>query len=201
MTETQFRLIDNREAKQLGQNLAPAFFNDPMAVFLMPDEAKRLRQIRWFFTFTYSYAQRFGTVYANDDLSAGSAWLKPGHTSMTSLNMLRVGLWKAPFAFGLSAFARLGKFSDAAEKVHKRLAPGDHWYLLALGVAPDSQKNGLGTSALNAGLEKADATGLPVYLETMTESNVEYYLKRGFEVAEKYDVESQVTTWAMIRQP
>lgn len=200
MGEPAFRLIDNKEANQLGQNLAPAFFDDPMAVFLMPDREKRVRQIRWFFTFTYSYAQRWGTVYANDDLSAGSAWLKPGHTSMTSLNMLRVGLWKAPFTFGMSAFARLGKFSEAADKVHKRLAPGDHWYLLALGVAPDSQKKGLGSGALNAGLEEADATGLPVYLETMTEANVDYYLKRGFEVAEKYEVESAVTTWAMIRQ-
>ena len=35
----------------------------------------------------------------------------------------------------------------------------------------------------------------------MTQSNVDYYQKRGFEGAEEFDVDDQLHVWAMVRQP
>jgi len=196
---TPIHIATESDSKQLGEPVSEAFFNDPMAVYLMPDESKRRSQLKWFFSTTYRYCQRWGEVHTNDSFTAGSAWLKPGHTSMTSLNLMRIGFCQAPFRLGMTGFKNLGKFSDEADSTHKRLMPDDHWYLLALGVAPSSQKSGLGTAALSAGLQKAASSNLPVYLETMTEQNVEYYLKRDFRVAEEYILGSQVRTWAMIK--
>ena len=53
---------------------------------------------------------------------------------------------------------------------------------MAVGTSPTRQGTGLGSSLLQLGTSKADAAGIPCYLETATESNVAFYSKRGFEV-------------------
>ena len=54
----------------------------------------------------------------------------------------------------------------------------------------------------SAGASQAEIAGLPCYLETMTESNVEYYARRNFEVVAEFTIpEGGPRTWAMVRQP
>jgi ribosomal protein S18 acetylase RimI-like enzyme len=68
------------------------------------------------------------------------------------------------------------------DEIHRRVMPEPHWYLWALGVAPTAQGHGIGGSLLGPVLARADAAGLPCYLETQTERNVAFYRKHGFEV-------------------
>lgn len=56
-------------------------------------------------------------------------------------------------------------------------------------------------AAIDVGAAKAAESGLPVYLETMTEDNVEYYTKRDFKIAEEFLVDGHLKTWAMVRHP
>ncbi len=192
-------LVSGEEAKRLGTTISEVFFDVPMTVYLMPDTSKRRNQLEWFFSTIYRYCQRWGEVYADADLTAGSAWLLPGHNSMSTLNLLRIGFWQMPIKLGWSGSTRLMKPSDATEKVHKRVMPSPHRYLLTLGVTADSQGTGLGTALLNPETKRAGQSNLPVYRETMTEKNVDYYSKRGYVVAEEFVVDSQVRTWAMIK--
>jgi hypothetical protein len=51
-------------------------------------------------------------------------------------------------------------------------------------------------------LARADASGLPCYLETMNESNVPFYRKHGFVVVSDGEVpERGLRVWAMVREP
>ena len=54
--------------------------------------------------------------------------------------------------------------------------------LQLLGVEPSRQRRGLGGALIRPGLEHADAGNLACYLETENRRNVEFYLKRGFNM-------------------
>ncbi len=88
--------------------------------------------------------------------------------------------------------------------MHRQLVDGPHWYLWALGVAPERQGQGIGGALLAPILARADAEGLPCYLETQTEANVAFYARRGFEVLAADELPGQpvsVPMWYMAREP
>ncbi len=102
--------------------------------------------------------------------------------------MVRAGMLLAPFKVGLGAFRRFLSISDYIEKLHKRDMPEDHWYLMILGVDTAKQGQGIGGSIIQPILARADADGLPCYLETMKEINVAFYEKHGFQVVVEDDL-------------
>lgn len=197
----ELRKLRPGEEKQLAETMSAAFFDDPLMKFMVPDEEKRMAKGKWFFEKATVYCDRWGEVYTNDDVSGGAAWLTPGNTTMSTMRLLRSGFWKMPFRMGLGAFSRFNKLDSAANAVHKKHVPGDHWYLLGLGTHPDDQNSGIGSAAIEIGAVKAATAGLPVYLETMTQDNADYYSKRGFRVAEEILIEDKVTIWAMVKDP
>lgn len=181
--------------------MSAAFFSDPLMEYLVPDEGKRGAKSRWFFEKAIAYCTRWGEVYTNDDMSGGAAWLSPGNTTMSTMRVLRAGFWQMPFQMGFGAFSRFNKLDSTAAAIHKKHVPGDHWYLLGVGTHPDKQGSGIGSAAIEIGAAKAAEAGIPVYLETNTESNVTYYSNRGFRVAEEFVVDGKLKTWAMVRDP
>ena len=93
---------------------------------------------------------------------------------------------------------RLGEHVDS---VHQRLAPFKHWFLQAIGVAPQIQGEGYAGKLLRPMLARMDEEGIPCYLETLEEQNVPLYEHFGFEVIEKSNVpETSLTNWAMLRE-
>ena len=87
------------------------------------------------------------------------------------------------------------------DQLHRRIMPKPHWYLWALGVAPEHQGQGIGGDLLSPTLVQAQEMGLPCYLETETEDNVAFYTKRGFEVAYEAELsESGFRLWFMTRK-
>jgi ribosomal protein S18 acetylase RimI-like enzyme len=88
------------------------------------------------------------------------------------------------------------------DKIHKREAPGPHWYLWALGVEPGHQGQGIGSRLIQPVLARADKDGVPCYLETQTEGNVAFYQKQGFEVvSDGWVPEQEIRVWTMLREP
>jgi len=113
--------------------------------------------------------------------------------------MLRVGMGALPFRAGINGFVRFMRALSAVEKFHKAVK-GPHWYLMAIGTSPSRQGTGLGSALLELGTSKADAAGIPCYLETATESNVAFYSKRGFEVTGEANLLA-FTLRGMVRPP
>lgn len=199
MVKTVLEPIDRRGVPQLARSMAKAFFTDPLMTYIVPEDDRRRVVGEWFFAKAIGYCQKWGEVHADASLSGGAAWLPPGNTSMSTIRIMRAGFWQAPFRLGVGGFSRFNKVDEATRMVHKKAVPGDHWYLLLLGVDPDRQKSGIGSAAIEMGVAKAAVKKLPIYLETMTESNVAYYSKRGFTVAEEFVIDGEVRTWAMVR--
>ena len=73
-----------------------------------------------------------------------------------------------------------------------------HWYLGTLGVDPPAQNTGVGRALLREFLVRADADGLPAYLETDRSENVAFYRRSRFEVSGRTEILG-VHVWRMLR--
>jgi ribosomal protein S18 acetylase RimI-like enzyme len=194
--------LQDHQLHDSGHVLGRAFFDDPLTRWCVPDDGLRRRVLPWFFTKTTSIGMRWGEVHTTPDTVEGSAiWLPPGQTKVTLGQLWRVGLLLAPLKFGPSSFMRFMKIMNTFEHLHDRDMPGSHWYLFVLGVDPPRQGQGLGGALMGPVLARADAEGLPCYLETQKEINVPFYRKHGFEVVVEDDIANGPHYWTMKRPP
>lgn len=192
--------LKNRAAEAL----AAAFSGDPTFVYTIPDAEVRRGAVRRFFNAAVDYAMHFGEVYTNPEVSGAACWLPPGGNEASLWRMLRTGfaLPRAVLAMPAESRRRMSDFMNYNDAVHARVIKRPHWYLSALGVAPDFQRRGIGGALLAPVLARADAAGTACYLETQTEDNTRFYTRYGFAVVEKGEVPGHGwPMWAMLREP
>lgn len=93
--------------------------------------------------------------------------------------------------------------SKAAERQVEPLHPNkQHLYLGAIGTSRAMQGRGLATKTLTPLLQVSDDRALEVWLETSSQSNVEFYRRLGFDVADHLVIEGGgPDVWVMSRQP
>ena len=182
-----------------------AFFDDPAFTFTFADDAERRRRLPWLMQVGIGCGLRFGHV----DTTAGSmlghaVWLRPGQTHVTPEMLEAMGFGEAEERLGEKALARFGAFIETGSEAHERLMPRPHWYLMILGVDPPFQGRGVGSTLITPTLARADADGLPCYLETSKERNLAFYRRHGFDVRHEADVvdgRDRLHVWMMVREP
>jgi ribosomal protein S18 acetylase RimI-like enzyme len=179
-----------------------AFHADPLMVLALPAAAHRARAVPAVYGGILRYARRYGRGHALPDGSAMACWLPPGASSPTFPRMLRAGMLAIPVALGLRAYLKLDAFERHAEALHRKHAPGRHWYLWAIGVDPTRKGRGLGRALLAPVLAEADAERLPCYLETQNPGNLPFYTGLGFELLEASPVPGHgLAVHALMRPP
>jgi ribosomal protein S18 acetylase RimI-like enzyme len=183
--------------------LARAFHDDPLFNFLVPD---LLSQGRANLTFMHSLvadARGFGEIWVarvGAKIAGAAVWLPPGAYPR--------GAWRETLGVlrDLRSVPRLGsrlfvsiRLQNEIQRAHHRMKE-PHWYLSLLGADPMFQRSGAGTALLAPILERSDAEGMPVYLETQKEENLPWYHRFGFEVVEELRVTGSPSMWAMRRR-
>jgi ribosomal protein S18 acetylase RimI-like enzyme len=193
--------LEPSQSRRAAALLARAFHDDPVYRLTLPDEGKRASALAWLFGRVVRYCILYGHTFTTPELDGIAGWLPPGHTSLTFGRIIRSRLYLTPFKLGLSAYRRFDAYMRYADELHTRLAPGPHWYLWVIGVEPARQGQGIGSKLLQPILARADADGVPCYLETEGERNVRFYQKHGFKVAHQGLVPKLgVGVWAMLRE-
>lgn len=134
------------------------------------------------------------SVWTTPDLSGLACWFPPGTAKLNFRESLAEALPFLPE--GLPRLGRAARFESA---IKERWPKEPHWYLAILSVSPESQGKGQGGALLGPGLERADAQGVPAYLETQRERNVGFYERFGFELVEKIMVDGELPVWLMYR--
>ncbi|MBE1577055.1 GNAT family N-acetyltransferase [Amycolatopsis roodepoortensis] len=142
---------------------------------------------------------RIGMVY-------GRVWVADGGRA--------VAVWSVPGQDRSPAFAEVGPMlselsgdraaaaeaAEAALAPHRSKTPG--WFLDAVGTAPDAQGQGLGSAVLMPGIQEAERTGHPAFLDTCGEANLRFYQRLGFEVTAEVRLPGNgPLTWCMRRDP
>lgn len=95
-----------------------------------------------------------------------------------------------------NALLRLLRLNAANER-HRPHEP--HWYLHLAGCDPAAQGRGLGGAVIRAGIARAQADGVPTYLETGKEAKIGLYRNFGFDVLDTWQLPDGPTIWSMLR--
>jgi GNAT superfamily N-acetyltransferase len=177
--------------------LARAFYGDPIFGWLIPNAASRRARLQRFFRLELGHVV----------LPAGRAVVAAGDAGV-SLE-LPPGAWRMPFRAQLAhgpTFARVfGSHLPHAlaltTRMERRHVREPHYYIPYVGVAPESQGQGIGTALLRETLDRSDRERLPAYLEATSESNAALYSRMGFEHLGEFSIASSPPLWPMRRPP
>ena len=195
--------LQQSQMDQSANVLARAFFDDPMTMYVLPDDAQRRDILPSFMRAGATICMQHGEVYTTPgDVLGDACWLPPGETELTEERLPEAGAMEVLGAMGEEAAGRFGSMMAQLGELHAQAVPAEHWYLLILRVDPPRQGQGIGGSLIEPVLRRADAAGLPCYLETMKPRNVTFYGKHGFEVVVEDDVAGAgLHFWTMRRDP
>jgi ribosomal protein S18 acetylase RimI-like enzyme len=163
--------------------LVRGFDKDPVANYLLRQDAGRARALHSFFDIAF---RRLTLPVDESWLSSGgegaALWTPPGK-------------WKTlrawPNLFGLArtvGFAHVPHALAAVRRVGREHPPEPHWYLFAIGVQPESQGRGIGSALLRAVLAQCDERREPAYLEASTEDNARLYARHGFRLLKELPI-------------
>ncbi len=184
------------DAAKLAGPLARAFHDDPMFAWILPDASTRTASLEGFFGALARHVfLPAGTSVRLPDHAGAALWLPPGvGTARPGAVFAVPGILGA---FGTRLVAALPLFLEM-ELAHPR---EDHHYLGVLGIDPPAQGKGLSKPLLAPTLARADAEGMPAYLETAKATNVAYYRRFGFEVKKEVRLKDAPPMWCMLRAP
>jgi GNAT superfamily N-acetyltransferase len=144
---------------QIVHTLARAFQDDPALSWILPDAAQRKIRLPRMFDFIVPLDLRDGFALGSADGEAATLWRSPGkpHTGMLDMVMMLPAVFHT---FGTAALRGLA-VSEAMDAHHPKGIT--YFYLHYAGVLPEHQGKGWGGAAIRAGLDKADAAGIPVF--------------------------------------
>jgi GNAT superfamily N-acetyltransferase len=197
----QVRPARKADVRDLSRTLARAFYDDPVMIWLLPnDKARTAHLYRLFATMTrHHHLVRGGVEVACDGPGVGAAalWDPPdqwqesrrGQLAMTP-TFLRV--------FGLRSMR-----GRAVQELMRRAHPEEpHWYLGVIGSDLGVRGKGFGQVLMRSRVDRCDAEYCPAYLESTKPENVPYYERFGFTVTREIELpDGGPTLWAMWRAP
>ena len=182
-----------------------AFEDDPIMVFVYPDEKERKKNSKYGFYMLYNYGIKYGLAYAtSENLEGITIWLPPNKIYPSTWTMMRYGGFYTMRKVGLKlkAMKRTMTVFKYEEERHRELAPYDHWYFQNIAVKPEEQGKGYGGLLISSMLKTIESDDLPVYVETNTEKSVSIYQKYGFKILEHGIIpETDIPLWCMLRKP
>jgi GNAT superfamily N-acetyltransferase len=165
---------------KLARVMGRAFFDDPVATWVWPDDRNRLTGLTRFFA-TITRRQHLaggGVELARDgnDVGAAAIWDPPGRWEASRLQewLMLPGLLRA-----------FGKRRSVAEEVlgtmHDAHPEEPHWYLGFVGSDPAVRGAGFGQALMRSRVDLCDREHVPAYLEASKPDLVPYYMRFGFE--------------------
>jgi len=178
-----------------------AFYDDPVVMWILPDDDVRRAQL----------PRLFAATTRHHHLAGGGA-----EVACAGLGVGAAALWDPPNRWQESRWAELAQIpmffrvfglqSARARGIHelmKHAHPEEpHWYLAAIGSDPTVRGQGFGQVLMRSRLQRCDAECCPAYLESSKPENVPYYERFGFTVVGEITVpDGGPTMWPMWRDP
>jgi ribosomal protein S18 acetylase RimI-like enzyme len=185
------------DVARLAEVLAAAFHDDPVFVWLLPDQARRRERLRRFFALELRMAGLArGTVQTTDGLAGAALSLPPGQWHEPWPSQLR-NLPAYVHAFG----SRLPLATALLARVESRHPKPPHHYFAYIGVGPELQGQGIGRALMGPVLAGCDDARLPAYLEASTARSAALYQRLGFEQTGTLEYGGREPLRLMLRPP
>jgi ribosomal protein S18 acetylase RimI-like enzyme len=173
--------------------LATAFVDDPVIRWVYPEPGRYLECFPRLVEVLAAPSFERSTADLHPEGVAAAIWIEPevepDEEALVGLLSETVAATRVPDVLGLL---------ERMDQHHPRTPT---WYLPFIGVDPGRQKGGLGGELLARGSARADADGLPAYLEASSPRNRALYERHGFEVTGEIRVADSPPLWPMLRHP
>lgn len=164
------------------------------------DHIERITQLQQLFLLHFALPHGNACVTTIDGtVESVASWIDTGSTAPEPTT---------PMSYVAEQFAALEgdrhQASQAADAEYHQWRPAArHLYLATMGTTPAHQRKGLGARTLRPGLELADLDQLSAYLETSSQSNVDFYSALGFEIVRHWRIADGAgpDLWLMKRAP
>ncbi len=193
------RPLTARDVATVCAALARSMVDDPGWIHVFPDQARRLARLD----------RLFGLAARKIFLRGGTSWAVGDH------GVVGAALWDAPGAHRIPALTVLSLLPrlalligrrtpialDMFRQMERRHPTEPHYYLAVLGIDPAHQGHGLGPRLLAPVLERCDDARVLAWLESTNPRNHSFYLRSGFEVADRHAVADGPTITFFARRP
>jgi predicted GNAT family acetyltransferase len=186
------------DVPRLAGALADAFINDPVYTWMLPQSLRQKARLRVMFTAELEqYGLRQGTVWTTAGCDGAVVALPPGAWEMPkSMTLTQVLSWARAFGRRLPLAIRVQR---AMEERH---LCEPHFYVRIIGVRTALQGQGLGSALMLPTLQRADAAGLPAYIEASSQRSAALYERLGFMHMGAFDLpDGGPPLWPMRRAP
>ena len=146
------------------------------------DKNKRIKKL---VDYAFNVCQQNGEVWLDDNDRACVMYQKP-HEKRFSVETLAWDVQMALNCIGLSRVLRVLKRESLIKQNHPKEPFFHLWFI---GVLPEFQGEGTGTSLLRLVQDKAKLAKAPIYLETSVEKNLKWYKDHQFDIYNTIDFE------------
>jgi ribosomal protein S18 acetylase RimI-like enzyme len=167
------------DREQVVRTFVAAFVDDPALRFFFPSDPTYPRLASAFAGWLFDKRVRRGTVRVIGGGASVAMWDPPLDVSQTGTS----------YALNLppDALKRVAAYDAAVDAI---LPETPYWYLGVLATHPDHAGQGWGRTVMAEGLRRAARDGVPAYLETSSQRNVEIYQRAGWETVASIPVDA-----------
>ncbi len=189
------RTATESEQERVAEILGEAFREDPVFNWLLPGGD----QTEYYLRVLRALYFKHDAVFLAGDNEGAAMWLPPGAIAKIPIpTTLRLGLRGYQLG-GLGCVRRALRLLSVTAAAHPKVP---HYYLHAIGTTAEGRGKGLGSQMMRYVLNRADAEGMPAFLENSNEKNMSFYKRHGFEVTEEIrPAPGCPSLWAMWREP
>lgn len=194
-------LLASDQLEAATTTLARAFENESVHQVLWPNPQRRSWHAARLIRCLLRDALRYGQVQATSaNLEAVAVWMPPHRCHPGLLRLARSGFFWLLLLEGPRFFSLSWRYHRQVMAMSRAHADAQLWYLQMLGVAPDQQGKGYGSGLLSSMFVRLDQAGAGCCLETSSETNVAFYQRAGFQVADQRRIAGiELPCWFMIR--
>ena len=192
------RRVTAADVPALTRVLARAYSDDPVAVWACRSDALRPVVLERLYAARLRQALIHREIWTTVELSSVAVWV-PSDDGRAGL--AREAVLARHFLHPRLA-ARAPLLAAGVITIKRRRPRASrHWYLSLLGTDPVAQGQGLGSAVLQPVLERSDAEGIGIYLESSKERNLGFYARHGFRMTNAFRLPRGPLMWAMWREP
>lgn len=164
--------------------LTSSFDDNKSVNYIIKQDSRRVQRIRNLMDYSFEVCYMFGDVFLSEDKNACALIVLPDKKK-TNLKSIFLDVKLIISCTGLS---NVKKAMDRESKIKKLHSKELMYYLWFIGVDPNKQNKGIGSTLLNEIIKEGASKKRAIYLETSTTRNIPWYEKFGFRIYNELDL-------------
>ena len=192
----EVRPANGGDRRALSTLLGRAFVDDPAWAWVYPQPDRDRRLARMYRSLLGAVGRRGATVLTDTEQRGAAIWQRDGERELGTIGNLTMGVAM------VRSGADLRRCQALARVLEEHHPTEPHWYLTTVGADPAHQGAGIGSALVRHVVEDPTEGGVAAYLEVLTEANLGFYRRFGFEEIGAFDVpDGGPHVWQLWRDP